>query len=106
MSIRRFKNRRDENEPIIIAALEAHGFSVARLDTPADLAIARHGATWLAEVKGAKGKPTEAQETFAARWPAPVPVFRCVEDVAAFARRDARVLGFLAADDPAGEHDA
>lgn len=82
------KAKRDANENLIIQALEAHGFCVERTDTPTDLLIAKKGMTFPAEVKNPNGRNSlqPAQEKFIENWPAPVPVFRTVEDVAAFAR--------------------
>lgn len=70
--------RRDDNEAIIIAALEAAGCSVVRLSAKGvpDLLIGRRGRTFLIEVignaKAAKyrstGGLTPDQVTFRASW--------------------------------------
>lgn len=81
------KAKRDDVEPLIVAALRAHGFMVYRLDLPVDLAFAKHGRTWLAEVKTGNKKLRPEQAKFIEEWPAEVPVFRTVEDVQEFVRR-------------------
>lgn len=80
--MRRYSKARDANEKDVIAALQAAGWSVSRLEPVAkdkglpDLVIGKAGHTTLAEVKvpagprgGRKGKkPTEEQETWHAQW--------------------------------------
>lgn len=79
------RNRRDANEPEIVQALEAYGFTVRRIDVPVDLLIGRKGRTWIAEIKREGGKLTPAQERFKAAWSGNWIVLRSVEDVAEFA---------------------
>lgn len=71
-------SRRDENEPIIIAALEAAGWSVERISARGipDLLCGKHGRTIILEVigdaKAAKyrraGGLTPDQVEFKTRW--------------------------------------
>ena len=71
MAIRRYNAKRDANEGIIIAALEAMGCLVYRMDTPVDLLVynVRSGAILLVEVKTKRGTLTKDQRTFAEYWP-------------------------------------
>ncbi len=71
MSIRRHNAKRDANEPLIIAAFEAMGCLVQRIDTPVDLLVynVRSGSILLVEVKTKRGKLTEQQARFAQYWP-------------------------------------
>ena len=62
------KNRRDVNEPAIIATLEAHGCTVERLHTPLDLLVGFGGQTFLVEVKQPNGKMTGTQTEFLETW--------------------------------------
>ena len=62
---------RDLNEPDIVAALEAIGCTVARLDTPADLLCGRGAKNILLEIKrpGKENrKDQQAQRDRAAGW--------------------------------------
>lgn len=81
------RNTRDSNEPEIVQALEAYGFTVRRIDVPVDLLIGWKGRTWIAEVKCEGAKLTAAQERFKASWQGNWMVLRSVEDVAEFAAR-------------------
>lgn len=58
MTRNRYAKRRDENEPEIIAALEAAGCDVIRADD-VDLLVGRAGKTYLVEVK----RPNRATES-------------------------------------------
>jgi len=82
-----FKNRRDANEPDIVAAFLAQGCTVERMDAPVDLAVGHRGRTYFVEVKTAKGGLTAPQEAFFARWGGHAEVVRTVEDVADCLRR-------------------
>ena len=82
----RYRNKRDANEPLIVAALEAHGFVVVRLDTPVDLVVSRKGETWLCEVKNGNAELKEHQAEFLDRWQGKTAVLRSVEDVQELAR--------------------
>ena len=79
------KNRRDVNEPEIIATLTAFGIGVETMDTPCDLLCLHHGTVHLVEVKAPKGRLTSAQEEFHARWP--VTVLRSAEEAEQWARK-------------------
>lgn len=83
MGLRRYANKRDANECGIIAALEALGCLVYRLDKPVDLLVSHRGTIHLCEVKTRKGKLTRDQEQFAQYWP--IKVLRTVEDAVALA---------------------
>jgi hypothetical protein len=62
---RQYANRRDANEPEVVKGLTDAGLVVYRLDQPVDLlVIAEDGTPWLLEVKGPKGKLTDAQMRF------------------------------------------
>jgi len=88
----RYKSARDGNEPEIVAALEAHGFTVERLDKPVDLLFGKYGRTWIAEVK-MEGKPLNAnQAEFFETWRGNRTVFRSTEDVHDFAWKVGEVL--------------
>lgn len=82
MSIRRHNAKRDANEGQIIAALEALGCQVKRIDTPVDLLVLHRGVVHLVEVKARKGRLTGDQSAFAESWP--VTVLRSVEDAIVF----------------------
>lgn len=83
MGLRRFANKRDANEPGIIAALEALGCMVYRLDKPVDLLVLHRGTVHLCEVKTRKGRLTADQRQFSESWP--IRVLRTVEDAIALA---------------------
>ena len=81
------KNRRDTNEPEIVAVLEAHGLSVERVDKPLDLIVGYGARTYLCEVKnGPKAKLTKFQEAFFGRWRGHATVLTSVKDAEQFAR--------------------
>ncbi|HLO78172.1 MAG TPA: hypothetical protein VK196_17085 [Magnetospirillum sp.] len=69
MGIRRHNARRDANEGVIVAAFEAMGCLVRRIDTPADLLVNHHGTVLLVEVKTRTGRLTDDQRAFAEHWP-------------------------------------
>lgn len=81
----RYRNKRDTNEPLIVQALQAHGFSVVRLDVPADLLLGKHGRTWLAEVKQEGCKLSDPQSDFYDGWRGNKLILRGIEDVTEFA---------------------
>lgn len=62
VSLWRRAAKRDEVEPAIVAALEKAGVRVWRLSRPFDLLAHRAGVWHVLEVKGDKGKLTEAQQ--------------------------------------------
>lgn len=85
MSLLRHNNKRDASEPEIVSALEQYGFSVVRLDKPADLLVGFRGRCWLVEAKtGAKGYGkglNDNQVAFAATWNGPeVVILRSQQD--------------------------
>jgi hypothetical protein len=79
-----WRNKRDANEPEIVAELCAYGFSVVHLDQPVDLLIGKHGRTWIAEVKIEGGKLNQKQAAFFEEWRGNKTILRSVEDVAEF----------------------
>jgi Holliday junction resolvase len=91
VSPRRFAARRgpaDANQAGIITALRRCGASVVDLHAVGagcpDLLVGFHGATWLLEVKTAKGLVRESQAAFARDWRgAPVIVVRTVAEALA-----------------------
>ena len=64
MSLLRHNPKRDANEPEIVAALEAIGCDVHRLNKPVDLVVGYRGRTVLLEVKMPGGTLTSDQEKF------------------------------------------
>jgi hypothetical protein len=66
VSLNRYAQRRDQNEPDFIAALLAEGFEVMQLAKPCDLLVWRkHGIAFvLIEVKNGAGRLTEDQVNF------------------------------------------
>jgi hypothetical protein len=79
--IRRHNAKRDANEPEIVAALQAAGASVYRLDQPVDLLIGYRGRCIIAEVKLPKSSLNDNQQKFFASWRGPTPpILRTVED--------------------------
>lgn len=70
MSLNRYAKRRDGNEAAIIAALEAVGCQVERLDRPVDLIVGFRGQTFLIEVKDPHGRNRlqETQSAFLRDW--------------------------------------
>ena len=81
----RYANKRDLNEPDIVAELRARGFSVTHMDKPVDLLIGKHGQTWCAEVKMEGGKLTKAQVDFYDTWRGNQLVLRSIKDAAEWA---------------------
>lgn len=81
MSIRRHNAKRDQIEPMIVAAFEALGCLVYRIDTPCDLLLLHRGQVMLVEVKGKTGTLTSDQKRFAENWP--LHVVRSVDDAIA-----------------------
>ena len=79
--------RRDANEPLIFAALRAHGLSVCPTDKPLDAVVSYKGYTCLVEVKsGPKARLTPAQVAFLAEWQGHAVVIRDVDEAIAFAK--------------------
>lgn len=73
-------HRNDGNAKALIAYLEAHGASVARLDTPLDAAVGFLGVTVLVEIKTLKGKLRPKQADFLATWRGACRVIRSEAD--------------------------
>lgn len=85
--IARHNARRDENERIIVEALQARGFHVDRVSGAGipDLLVSRHGSMWLIEIKRPKGKYTAKQIQWRSQFQGPPPrVLRTVEDALRF----------------------
>lgn len=83
-----FAKARDANEPEIVAAIKAWGFSVERLDQPVDLLVGKRRETWLIEVKDGSKPPssrplTSEQALFFLRWGGGAPsVVRSITEAA------------------------
>ena len=77
----------DQNEPEIVATLEAGGWAVQKIGRPLDLLAAKDLDTILVEVKTPKGKLRKTQEAFIKSWPGRIYIFRSVEDVLWFLKR-------------------
>ena len=75
----KFKNKRDANEKEIVTELEAHGFTVARLDVPADLLAGYAGRDYLIEVKMPKATLTGPQTIFYESWRGSKTILRSIE---------------------------
>ena len=85
-----WSNKRDANEPEIVAQLKGHGFSVVYLNKPVDLLIGKGGKTWIAEVK-MEGKPLNAnQQKFYSTWRGNHLVLRSTQDADDFAAEIAK----------------
>ena len=66
-----YARRKDTNQPLIIAALDAAGASVFVMHTPCDLLVGWRGHTILMEVKNLEGRGkryTPAQVAFFTTW--------------------------------------
>ena len=82
------RGRRDQNEPLLVDALERTGWVVEKLDIPTDLVISRRGVVAFVDVKNPEKVPsarklTTVQVEFATRWQGHVFVIETIEDVAA-----------------------
>ena len=73
-------NKRDKNEPEIVAALESIGATVVRLDKPLDLLVGYRKKNWLLEVKAEGGRLTADQVRFLETWPGQAAVIREPEE--------------------------
>lgn len=87
MALAKYGNKRDANEPEIVKMLEAYGFTVVRMDTPADLLCGIFGRDYLVEVKTPTGTLTGPQEIFYGAWRGSRTILRSVEDAVEFARK-------------------
>ena len=74
------KNRRDNNQVVIVKALRALGATVIPIEKPVDLLVGIAGVNILMEVKGEKGKLTPAQVAFFEQYKGQCVVVRTVED--------------------------
>lgn len=82
-----WKNKRDANEPDVIAALKKLGFAVYPLNLPLDLLCGYQGMNYLVEVKnGPSATFTEGQEAFIATWTGQQVTVRSVAEAEAWAR--------------------
>jgi Holliday junction resolvase len=84
----RHNARRDANEPDIVQALEAQGFTVDRINGKGlpDLLVSKAGRQWLCEVKMPKGTFKQSQKDWREKWRGPAPVtLRSVDDACRFA---------------------
>ncbi len=86
--------RTDDNHTAIVRELRAHGFSVksvAAVKGFVDLAVGRHGHTWLIEIKDGDKSPsrqrlTQAEQDFHDTWHgSPIVILRSVEDARTWA---------------------
>lgn len=82
--------RTDSNHREIAQAFRKLGFAVVSLhkvgEGVPDLLCSREAETFLAEVKTAKGRPTEAQEAFSKDWKGRIYTVRTAADVDAVAK--------------------
>lgn len=81
--------RRDIAEPLIVAALRAHGFSVVPLSAKGvgDLLLGKNHITRIVEVKTDTGALTPDQVTWWAAWRGnPLIILRTLDDVDRLAR--------------------
>tara|TARA_R110002126_G_scaffold243704_2_gene387120 strand:+ start:151 stop:438 length:288 start_codon:yes stop_codon:yes gene_type:complete len=76
----RHKNKRDANEKEIVIELQAHGFTVERMDVPADLLAGYGGRDFLIEVKMPKATLTGPQTVFYETWRGSKTILRSVGD--------------------------
>ncbi len=79
--------RRDANEPTIVQALEAMGFSVTRISGAGvpDLVVGKGAWMRLVEIKAAKGTYTPAQKRWREQWRGPAPItLRSIADAQRF----------------------
>jgi hypothetical protein len=76
-----WRNKRDANEPEIVAMFRAMGCTVARTDQPVDLIVGYRGVSHLVEVKVDGGRLNASQREFKASWRGDFAVVRSIEDV-------------------------
>ena len=88
MALRSYGNKRDANEPGIVAALRKCGCSVYPLDKPCDLLVGFRGKTHLVEVKTKHGIVTKPQVEFAETWTGePVAIVRSADEAIDLVRK-------------------
>jgi hypothetical protein len=68
MSLRKYANKRDNNETSIIKALTGVGATVWQLDQPCDLLVGFRGVNTLMDVKDKGGTLTKDQVLFHEYW--------------------------------------
>lgn len=83
--MRRYAAKRDASEPEIVSTLKQCGFSVYRMDQPADLLVGFRRRMWLVEAKtGTKGygkSLNENQREFQDSWRGPaIIILRSAQD--------------------------
>ena len=108
MSNRRRNPARDANEPEIVAALQAHGWTVERLNGRGvpDLLLGKNGVNVLQEVKrppgprgGTKGRELNADQLrWHAAWNGQACIVRTAEEAVDAAERELRLRFYVAAD--------
>lgn len=80
----RYDAKADANQPEIVEALRAAGYTVQHLHTVGqgvpDLLVSKHGSMWLLEVKTPKGRLTKCEKEWIETWDAPVYIVRSPED--------------------------
>ena len=83
MSIKRRAARRDANEELIVACLQAAGATVCRLSDKGvpDLLVGYQGVNLLLEVKGVKGKLTPDEQDWHQSWRGQAVIVRTAEEV-------------------------
>jgi len=85
MSLSRYANRKDANQPEIVEALRDIGASVFVMDTPCDLLVGYKSMNYLIEIKDGSLPPserklTQQQEIFRSTWRGQFAVATCVGD--------------------------
>tara|TARA_R110000850_G_scaffold188906_1_gene314546 strand:+ start:246 stop:533 length:288 start_codon:yes stop_codon:yes gene_type:complete len=73
------KNKRDANEKEIVTELQSQGFTVERMDVPADLLAGYGGHDYLIEVKMPKATLTGPQTIFYGEWRGSKTILRSIE---------------------------
>lgn len=78
MALKRYAAKRDKNEGDIITTLRAVGATVQQISIKGcpDLLVGYHDQNFLLEVKGAKGKLTDDEQTWIDAWNGKVHIVR------------------------------
>lgn len=86
----KYHAKADRNQPTIVAAFRAAGFTVQHLHTVGrgcpDLAVGRGGVTTLVEIKDGNKDLTEAEKQFFSSWRGSATVVRSIDDVVELAK--------------------
>ncbi|MBO9437318.1 hypothetical protein J7354_01460 [Sulfitobacter sp. R18_2] len=82
----KYKNKRDSNEPELVAELRAYGLSVCLMDRPADALVGYGGNSYLVEFKTPKGPLSEPQKAFLETWKGDWTELRTTEEASQFAQ--------------------